>query len=65
LRYEFLEDRRLLSSSHQSPTIPGMHLVDPLASRFDGQVIYLDFDGATGLTYASPVRVEGIAVISR
>ena len=36
LWYEFLEDRRLLSGTHQLPELPGMRLADPAASRFDG-----------------------------
>jgi len=40
----------------------GMHLVDPAASRFDEQLIYLDFDGAKDVTYDGPVKVEGIDV---
>ena len=28
--------------------LPGLYLVDPSVNPFDGQVIYLDFDGAVG-----------------
>jgi len=34
-----------------------MHLVDPSVDRFDGQVIYLNFDGAEDLTYNGPVTI--------
>ncbi|HDY65921.1 MAG TPA: DUF4347 domain-containing protein, partial [Phycisphaerae bacterium] len=37
---EVLEQRIFLSAN-----LPGLHLVDPIVDRFDGQVIYLDFDG--------------------
>jgi len=40
-----------------SVEIPGMVLVDPRPDQFEGQVIYLDFDGAQGVTYDGPVTV--------
>ena len=49
---ESLEARLLLDA-----TIPGMHLADPAINRFDGQVIYLDFDGAKNVTYHGPATV--------
>ena len=55
--FEQLEPRLLLSAS-----LPGLHLVDPTVDRFDGQVIYLDFDGENDVTYNGPVTVEGIDV---
>jgi concanavalin A-like lectin/glucanase superfamily protein/Calx-beta domain-containing protein/fibronectin type III domain protein len=58
---EALEDRRLLSIGPY-PDLPGMHLVDPRPDQFEGQVIYLDFDGAEDLTYNGPVVVDGIDV---
>ena len=54
---EPLEPRVLLSAS-----LPGLHLVDPSVDRFDGQVIYLDFDGEEDVTYNGPVTVENIDV---
>jgi WD40 repeat protein len=39
-----------------------MQLADPAADRFDGQVIYLDFDGASDLTYNGPVKIDHIDV---
>ena len=54
---EHLEPRLLLSAS-----IPGLHLVDPTVDTFDGQVIYLDFDGEADVTYNGPVTVEDIDV---
>jgi len=54
---EQLEPRLLLSVS-----LPGLHLVDPTVSRFDGQIIYLDIDGEENVTYNGPVTVENIDV---
>ncbi len=54
---EQLESRILLSVE-----LPGMHLVDPVVDRFDGQVIHLDFDGQEDVTYNGPVVVEDIDV---
>jgi len=42
----------------------GMHLVDPTVDYFDGQSVYLDFDGEENVTYNGPVTVEGIDVPS-
>jgi hypothetical protein len=39
-----------------------MHLVDPSVDRLDGQIVYLDFDGAEKVTYNGPLKVEGIGV---
>jgi len=58
LSLEPLEPRVLLSA----PDLPGMHLVDPTADDFSGQIIYLDFDGERDVTYNGPVKVEGINV---
>jgi hypothetical protein len=41
--------------------LSGLYLVDPTVDYFDGQVIYLDFDGETDVTYNGPV-VEGIDI---
>lgn len=41
--------------------LPGMYLVDP-TTDFNGQVVYLDFDGAQDVTYNGPVVVEGINI---
>ncbi len=49
-RTEAMESRILLAVD-----LPGMHPVDPAADRFDGQVIYLDFDGANGVAYTTTV----------
>jgi hypothetical protein len=57
LTCEALEDRRLLSIGADLGTLLGMRLVDPSVSRFDGQVVYLDFDGAKDVIYDGPVRV--------
>jgi Ca2+-binding RTX toxin-like protein len=42
--------------------LPGLYLVDPAVDYFDGQVIYLDFNGAQAVTYNGPVVVEGINI---
>jgi hypothetical protein len=39
-----------------------MHLVDPSVDRFEGQIVYLDFDGAKGVEYNGPVTVKDIDV---
>ena len=54
---ENLEPRLLLSVS-----IPEMYMVDPAVDHFDGQVIYLNFDGAADLTYNGPETVDGVHV---
>ncbi len=43
----------------ETPTVelPGMELVDPSVNRFNGQVIYLDFDGAEDVVYEGPVTI--------
>ena len=61
LRCEALEDRRMLSIGGY-PDLPGMVLVDPVENQFEGQVVYLDFDGAENVTYNGPVVVEGIDI---
>ena len=33
---------------------------DPVHDQFKGQIVYLDFDGAEGVTYNGPVTVEDI-----
>jgi|GEM_PF-5266212 len=40
-----------------APDLPGLVLVDPDISNWQGQVIYLDFDGAEDVTYSGPVTV--------
>ena len=57
LMCEMLEDRRMLSIGGY-PEIPGMVLADPRPDQFEGQIIYLDFDGAEDVTYNGPVVVE-------
>ncbi|MBN2474800.1 MAG: hypothetical protein JXB62_09345 [Pirellulales bacterium] len=61
---EPLECRLLLSLGPALAALPGMHLADPSVDRFDGQVVYLDFDGARDVTYNGPVVIEGIDVPS-
>ena len=40
-----------------APVLPGLVLVDPDISNWQGQVIYLDFDGAEDVTYNGPVTI--------
>ncbi len=61
LACEPLEDRCLLSIGPY-PELPGMTLVDPRPDQFEGQVVYLDFDGAEDLTYDGPVVIDDIDV---
>ena len=61
LRCEPLEDRRMLSMGSY-PELPGLELVDPRPGQFEGQIVYLNFDGAEGVTYNGPVVVENIDV---
>jgi hypothetical protein len=42
--------------------LSGLYLVEPDVDYFDGQVFYLDFDGAKDVTYNGPVVVEGIDI---
>jgi len=49
------------STSQTTLDLPGMYLVDP-TTDFNGQIVYLDFDGETGVTYNGPVIVEGINI---
>ena len=39
------------------PDLPGLRLVDPDISNWQGQIIYLDFDGQQNVTYDGPVTV--------
>ena len=46
----------------ETVALSGMHLVDPTVDYFDGQIVYLDFDGAQDVTYNGSVVVEGINI---
>ncbi len=61
LRFETLEDRRMLSAGSY-PELPGTVLVNPMENQFDSQIIYLDFDGAEDVTYNGSVVVKDIDV---
>jgi len=61
LGLEPLEDRRLLSVGGY-PDLPGLHLVDPRPDQFEGQTIYVDTDGAEGVTYKGPVVIQDIDI---
>ena len=39
-----------------------MVLVDPVENQFQDQIVYLDFNGAEGVTYNGPIVVEGIDI---
>jgi hypothetical protein len=39
------------------PDLPGLRLVDPDISNWQGQIIYFDFDGEEGVTYDGTVTV--------
>ena len=60
-RLETLEDRCMLAADVY-PDLPGLHLVDPRPDQFEGQIIYLDFDGEQDVTYNGPIVVEGINI---
>ena len=62
LGLEQLEDRRMLSVASLPISLPGMELVDPIEDQFEGQIVYLDFDGEEDVTYDGPVVVEGIDI---
>ncbi|MBL7153669.1 MAG: hypothetical protein ISS79_08120, partial [Phycisphaerae bacterium] len=49
-------------AQRQGVDLPGLYLVDPDVGYFDGQVIYLDFDGAQDITYNGPIVVEDIDI---
>ena len=57
-------ESRNLHVSGANLSLAGMHLIDPSDGQFEGQVVYLDFDGAREVTYNGPVVVEGIDVPS-
>ena len=40
-----------------APDLPGLYLIDPDPSNLQGQIIYLDFDGAEDVVYNGPVTV--------
>ncbi|HSW00004.1 MAG TPA: choice-of-anchor D domain-containing protein, partial [Sedimentisphaerales bacterium] len=41
----------------KAPVLPGLKLVDPDLSNWQGQIIYLDFDGEQNVTYNGPVTI--------
>ena len=44
------------------PDLAGLELVETDGLNWQGQVVYLDFDGQQGVMYEGPVCVEGIDV---
>ena len=56
-QFEPLEQRLLLSGVEY---LPGLVGPSDLLEHCKGQVVYLDFDGAEGVTYDGPVTVTGI-----
>ena len=65
---ERLEDRRVLSLGgcgqpwEGAPWADGLQLVDHDISKLREQTIYLDFDGASAMTYHGPVVVEELEI---
>ena len=57
-RSEPLEGRHLPASG-TCPEPLGMHLIDFREGQFEGQVVYLDFDGASDVTYHGPIVSKG------
>ena len=57
-------ESRNLHVSGANLSLAGMHLIDPSDGQFEGQVVYLDFDGAREITYNGPVVIERIDVPS-
>ena len=45
-----------------APALPSLVLVDPNISSWEGQIIYLDFDGEQDVTYNGPVIIEDINI---
>jgi Ca2+-binding RTX toxin-like protein len=48
--------------SAQAPILPGLQWTGGAVESLAGQVFFLDFDGASNVTYHGPVVVEGINV---
>ncbi|MHC4728196.1 MAG: LEPR-XLL domain-containing protein, partial [Planctomycetota bacterium] len=48
--------------ANETIALSGMLLVESNVDNFDGQVVYLDFDGQDNVTYNGPVIIEGINV---
>ncbi|MHC4565850.1 MAG: Ig-like domain-containing protein [Planctomycetota bacterium] len=46
----------------KAPDLSGLQLIDPGVNSWQGQVIYLDFDGAQDVVYNGPVVVEGVNI---
>ena len=44
-------------SASVAPDLPGLRLANPDTSNWQGQVIYLDFDGEQNVTYNGPITV--------
>ena len=61
LRCELLEARQMLSLSGY-PELSGLALVGLEPGQLNGQTVYLDFDGAEGVTYDGPVVVENLSI---
>ena len=48
--------------ANEAVTLPGMRLVESNVDNFNGQIVYIDFDGVEDVTYDGPIVVEGIDV---
>ena len=44
-------------TKNKAPDLPGLQLVNPDTSNWEGQIVYLDFDGAEDVVYSGPVTV--------
>ncbi len=51
-----------LSAANALPAAAEMDLINGDLSQLSGQTFYLDFDGASGLDYDGPVRIEDVEV---
>ena len=56
-RTETAPDPQVSARTTPTPELPGLQLADPDTSRFEGQVFWLNFDGADDVTYNGPVTI--------
>ena len=45
-----------------APVLPGLHLIETATDNFEGQIVYLNFDGEQDVTYSGPAIIEDIDV---
>lgn len=46
-----------IPAAHEPPRLPGLGLTNPDISAWQGQIVYLDFDGQRNVTYDGPTTV--------